>query len=652
MATDMQVTMVTIAPIVSPRFPWRISAATFALLLLTALVYLPGLTSPLLLDDDNNLAPLVDYLHGERSAANVIFGNGSGELGRPLSMASFVVNAKLTGDSVYALKATNLALHLLTGLIAILLLQRLLARDPLTARNARWAGLLLGGIWLLHPMQVSTVLYAVQRMAMLAALFSFAALCVYVVGRERAELRQRGAAALLFGVFPLFVLLGVASKENAVLILPLTGVLECILLTPTRSANKGGHSRPRLLKIWLALFIALPALLVAAVFLSRHFGPLNYSERDFSLIQRLLSEARVLWDYIGTWLLPNGDRLGVFHDDYKISTALLTPATTLIALLGWGVTIIAALHLRREAPAFSAGVLFFLCGHSLESSFLPLELYFEHRNYLPSLGILLALTGAIAWLAKQLTTSVAFSPRLGIWVLVVLLPAYAFATWVQSSIWGQPMVFWAQQEAAHPNSVRVRTELSNRAIETGNLNEALRQLDLMEPNVSPGDAMMPLLRRLLAYCHANQAVPNDVFQRLGEAAHGAISNYALQVWSPVVNKIEASQCPALDANQLANIGQAWLRQAPNAASRNGWLARFSLSLLLASQSRFTEAEVEGQRAWKDSRHSTRFGIFLYQLEGTMQNASAQKEILTELEHQTGKGDGYIDHAVAEFRKGH
>ena len=262
---------------------------------------------------------------------------------------------------------------------------------------------------------------------------------------------------------------------------------------------------------------------------------------------------------------------------------------------------------------------------------------------------IVALTGLAAWLNQHVRTDSSVPHRAGLLLLVALLPTYAFATWVQNGIWGNSNLFWAQQEASHPDSVRVRTELSNRAIEAGSLPEALRQLDLMTPYVMPRDAMMPELRRILAYCRANQAVPTDVFDRIAQAAHGPVSNYTVQVWPAVAKMIEAGKCPAVDANRLANIVKAWLDQASDSKWRNNWLARFSLSLLLASQSRFDEAAAEGRRAWDDSNHFVPFGVFLYQLYGTLENHEAQQEILAELERHTGQGDGYVDKAVASFQ---
>jgi hypothetical protein len=47
---------------------------------------------------------------------------------------------------------------------------------------------------------------------------------------------------------------------------------------------------------------------------------------------------------------------------------------------------------RKRFPIVAFAVLWFLVGHSLESTVFPLEIIHEHRNYLPALGPLLALT--------------------------------------------------------------------------------------------------------------------------------------------------------------------------------------------------------------------------------------------------------------------
>lgn len=623
---------------------WRYLLVALGALILTTLAFSRGLTGPLVLDDDNNLAPLIDYQSGQRSAMNVIAGNQSGDIGRAVAMATFVANAATTGGSVYAFKATNLAIHLVAGVLLMLLLRRLLARDPRLAARSPLLAIALAAVWLLSPMQVSTVLYVVQRMAQLSALFALAALLAYVAGRERIEQGRRGGNWLLFCAFPLMTLLATFSKENGVLTPFLAGILEWTLFAPVSGR------RPRTIRAWIICFLAIPAVLGAAVFAWKHAGLLSYAGRDFTLDQRLMTEARALWSYVGNWIFPIGARLGVFHDDYQVSLGLLSPASTLVALLAWAAVIVLAIAARRRIPLLSAGVLFFLCGHLLESTLLPLELYFEHRNYLPSVGLLLAATGLINWLIQRLPDPTQGFQRIGALLLAALLLTFAGATWVQSSIWGDPFMFWIQQAASHPKSIRVRTELASRAIDAGNLQEALHQIDLIDPLMSSRNRMMPPLRRVLFYCHANQPVPEATFLALDDAANGPISDYAIQVWPAVVNMIESGRCPAVDANRLADITKAWVAQAPDQKSKNVWLARFSLSLLLASQSRFAEAEVEGRRAWEDSNHFARFGLFLYQLEGTLGNAQAQRKVLNELKQHAGKGDTYVDQAAAAFQQ--
>ncbi|MCY0536413.1 hypothetical protein, partial [Klebsiella pneumoniae] len=61
----------------------------------------------------------------------------------------------------------------------------------------------------------------------------------------------------------------------------------------------------------------------------------------------------------------------------------------------------ASLAARKRAPSIPAGWFFFLVAHLVESSFLPLEMYYEHRNYLPSFGLLLAATGLLEILLRR-----------------------------------------------------------------------------------------------------------------------------------------------------------------------------------------------------------------------------------------------------------
>ena len=209
------------------------------LLAISVLIYAPGLSGPMLLDDYPQLSPLMEAVPGgwQTLGDTYLFSN-SGHLSRPVSMASFIANAVLHGDELRYWKATNLLIHGLTAIIVFFLARVLFRAAPVTAEpgQAGWLALLVAGLWLLHALHVSTVLYTVQRMAQLATLFTLAGLLAYSSGRLRQI--STGGGHWLIGVALLVCLpLAVLSKENGVLLLLLIPLFE---LTVFRGAGLPG----------------------------------------------------------------------------------------------------------------------------------------------------------------------------------------------------------------------------------------------------------------------------------------------------------------------------------------------------------------------------------------------------------------------------
>ena len=349
-------------------------ALLFALLVVTTLAYLPGLSGPFLFDDLANLQPIERWQSGAIGWQQVVLGNESGPLGRPVAMLSFVVSAALSdgspwGDSyAWSFKLGNLLLHLATGLLLYALFMRLARLDRAFAGAPTLLALVLVAIWLLHPMLVSTVLYVVQRMAMLSTLFMVAALLAYLHGRS---LLQRGRTSpALWWMFPgvlALTTLAAFSKENGLLAPLLCGVLEWAYFRPAP-----GLRRPLAARVFLLLFVAVPiAAALVLLLVAPEFYLGGYANRAFSVTERLLTQPMVLWDYVGSLLLPNGAEFSLYRDDYPIASGLLKPPGTLLAILGWLAVVAAAVKLRSRLPSFSAGIGLFLVGHSMESSIFP-----------------------------------------------------------------------------------------------------------------------------------------------------------------------------------------------------------------------------------------------------------------------------------------
>ncbi|NQX88060.1 MAG: hypothetical protein HRT77_05310 [Halioglobus sp.] len=383
--------------------------------------YAPALQGPFLFDDRPNL---VDnrLLHIDGRTADdwriAAFSSDAGVLHRPVAMLTFAANYAVAGHvSALGFKGTNLALHLVIGVLIYGVCRALLQTPALVATglgDRPRIALVAAGLWLLHPLHVSTVLYVVQRMAQLSTFFTLLGLLVYC--RYRLRWVQAGAstgemisAALWLA---LITLVATLAKENGVLLPWLIAVLEVVLL---RGMWHGGRSGLLRCLGWVAL--VAPLLLVALVYLlAPELLVGGYASREFTLEERVLTQSRLLWRYLGWILLPNITDMGLFHDDIAVSHGLFAPPSTALALLAWAGLSAFAVGLRRRYPLLLFALLFYAVGHALESTVLPLEMVFEHRNYLPAVGIcllfaavLVQITDRVQRLRPQLALALVFS---------------------------------------------------------------------------------------------------------------------------------------------------------------------------------------------------------------------------------------------------
>src|SRR5690606_37395831 len=173
--------------------------------------------------------------------------------------------------------------------------------------------------------------------------------------------------------------------------------------------------------------------------------------RDFSLLERLLSESRILVEYLYKIVLPSLRGGGIYHDDFVVSRGWFTPWTTAPALVFVLGLVVVGIASRRRWPMLSIALLWFFAGHALESTALPLELYFEHRNYLPMFGILFALAMWAVSAPAQWATPIRI-------VAVLCIGFAAWLTYVQAPIWGNRdalVLVWASE---HPDSPRAVQE--------------------------------------------------------------------------------------------------------------------------------------------------------------------------------------------------
>ena len=475
-------------------------------LMATTVAFLPGLGGDFAFDDYPNIVENAALSASDVSAntlAEVVFSSESGPSRRPLASLSFLANRLFFGPGAFSYKLTNLAIHLINvGLIFALV--RVLQRSA----SARLTGspLLPGAaalLWAVHPIQLTSVLYVVQRMNSLSALFVLLAMLLWTVGRQRAITSGRPMAIRWWVGCLLSGFLGVLSKENAILLPLYIGLLEFAVF---RFEGMAWARAPALIGLVLLPIAAVGYIVVADVFAE------GYLDRGFTARQRLLTELRVLCYYLQQLFLPIPHEMALLHEDWTISRGLFEPVSTLSALFFWGVFVVFALWQSRRRPWLCLGLLWFLVGHLLESTVIPLDLVYDHRNYLPSVGLCLV-TAQVLISGLRMQSRSLFLLLGG--CIVVLSAMTAYRAWQ----WHDELTLALLEARHNPASSRARYELGRvkynlflKGLDAEGFEAGLTE---MEAAVDAGDEdFLPLTAMISMYLIAKKELPENLMVRM------------------------------------------------------------------------------------------------------------------------------------------
>ncbi len=437
-----------------------IMAAWCTVLALTVGIYCMGLPGYWVFDDFTSIVnnDAMSYPWDTKHFFAML-ATGPGYLHRPLSTLSFYLDTYFFGLSPVAFKLTNIGIHIIAGLFlgamtrSLLSLYRLRQGAELSDSKINWLAFITTAIWLVHPINLTAVLYVVQRETALSALFTAAAVWAYVHGRFLQLTGNKRASWFIWLLVPLLTLMGIACKENAALIPLFLFLIEFTLLG---FKTKDGRISRELLAFF-CLFLFIPGCLAGLMVLRGNSGLMGgYVIRDFTLGERLMTECRIVLLYLRWIGFPQLQQLGLYHDDIVASHGLMSPASTLPSVIGIIALIAGALLLRKRSPLLSLGMLWFFAGHILESSVLPLELAFEHRNYLPLFGLALGIVGAIGCsrFAQQYTRALTL-------LAVMAIVVFSGLTALRAREWVSPPEFAESEARHHPQSSRAQYELGS-----------------------------------------------------------------------------------------------------------------------------------------------------------------------------------------------
>jgi tetratricopeptide (TPR) repeat protein len=420
-------------------------AFILALLLATvAGVYWPGLYGGFLFDDFWNLDALKKFgpIDNFETFLLYITSGTADPTGRPISMLSFLPNAGNWPNNPFPFKMTNLLIHLLNTILLFKMVQKI--EESLSGNQTYWPAFLTAALWAAHPYFASTVLYVIQRHAMLPMTFTLLACLSWL---HAAKCLESGAIkkAWLWAILGVwgFTLLGGLSKANGFL-------APAMILMVYLVSQQQKQCRTMALVI-----LAIPSAILATYLLSHLTNGLDVSGlRSFTLGERLLTEPRVLSLYMQQIMLPSPSTYTLFMgDSIAVSKSLFEPLSTFFAVSAWTLSTIIIFSFRHSYPRLFIGFFWYLTGHAMESSTLMLEIAFEHRNYLPAALIFYPI-------ANWIVTNTLLRKSLRILIGGSILGLFFALTAQQSVLWGNPKLqakMWERNNADSSRTIYYQT---------------------------------------------------------------------------------------------------------------------------------------------------------------------------------------------------
>ena len=389
---------------------------------------------------------------------------------RPLSFLTFALNWYIGQNSVIGYHLVNILLHFLAASLIFLSMGCLLETPALKGKytaSAYFISLLTAVLWAANPMQVQAVTYIVQRMTVLAGVFCIAGVYCYL----KARLTVKRSNFLIFmSATTVFWLLGMASKENAVMLPLILVLVELIFFKNIDEIN----TCKWFLTAGIAGIVAVAG--IGSIFylngdvLSVFIG---YGDRYFTLMERTLTQPRVIVFYLTQLFFPLPARLSIDHD-IEVSTSLWHPWTTTPAMIVIAVLGVYALLQIKKRPLLSFAIIFFFLNQLIESSILPLELVFEHRNYLPSMFLFAPVAVAAKWLLDRQYKHRRIDYVIVSGFIILLIIGFGFGTYQRNRDWQTEVSLWSDAYRKAPRLQRTVHNLAMALYENnGHLDRAL-----------------------------------------------------------------------------------------------------------------------------------------------------------------------------------
>lgn len=382
---------------------------------------------------------------------------------RPPRNISYLIDYSLFRLNPIGWHLHNVLLHCAAAVLLFLLLRRLVglfaggSNDSTKAVSSanEWICLLAAAWWALHPVQTEVVAWVKSRDDLLATPLFLGAMLL-ALPRQRAIIRGN---LLPFCVSLILYIAALLSKENTVVFAAIYLLIVGWALLPV-SINSAPQSNVPVSPMtscrsqlrwafWTAFAIGLISLAFLAVrdiMLGRTAQAVHPGTASETILTMLYAFARYMRLILWPWA-PNVQSAD--YDGFPILHSWTNPGALAGLALLLGMIAIASATTRRARLVF-IGITIFLIAMLPFANIIPMmQIMAERFLYLPTLGLAVVITGALAGTAVgSITRKIVFV------TLIAIVIALAGQTHLRLPVWENELTLFKATREANPTSWR------------------------------------------------------------------------------------------------------------------------------------------------------------------------------------------------------
>lgn len=504
--------------------------------------YSNTLNAPFVFDDVPNIVdnPIIKnlnfYLHPSESK---VFDQYTMLMYRYIGSITFAINYKIHGLNVTGYHVFNILIHLINSVLVYWLVFIIFKNIPyascvsnqLLTKHASFTAFFSALLFVAHPIQIQAVTYIVQRFASLATMFYVFSLIMYLKARLaiddvniKHDQKKLPIETMVYCLVSLLsAVLAMKTKEIAFTLPVMITMCEFLLFR--------ANFKKRILYLFpfVLTMLIIPLTLHYVLVFSGGIGSPTRLATDMTRLDYLFTEFRVIITYLRIIFLPVGLNVDydykIYHSFFDIEVFL---SFAFILILS-AVVVKCYYKFTKSIPYIIfvfLGTVWFFITLSVESSFIPIaDVIFEHRMYLPSIGIFMMISVLLVividrynqeWVESAVVMSV-----------VLIAVVLAVTTYSRNILWNDGITLWQDVVNKSPEKARGYVSLGQAYSDKGSHDKAItyfkRAISLDPSDFTPHLNLGVALGKL---GHTNEAII-EFKEALRINPHDALSRNSL-----------------------------------------------------------------------------------------------------------------------------